>query len=318
MMAAPTAAAAGGGGGSSKSGQAAFRGDDWDPEKRPTKKPTKECISRLRKELKALFSSEAWCEQQRQNPHVKPALLHPPDPLPGILVWTDPKDVTRLHALITGPEGTPYAGGMFTFLLVVPAGYPHSPPRAKLLTTGGGTVRLNPNLYMSGKVCLSILGTWAGPSWTPAQNISSVLLSIQSLLGEHPATNEPGFKANPASSAAYEGIVAHETLRVGVLDVLERRGELEEGLGEAVATLALGFRDTYAATVEAWRHLDGSAFADPFQRNIGGTNSGTFAFAALGERIEAALAELGGGAAAEAEGGASASDGDSSSGSDTD
>ena len=31
-----------------------------------------------------------------------------------------------------------------------------------LRTTGGGTVRFNPNLYNSGKVCLSLLGTWPG------------------------------------------------------------------------------------------------------------------------------------------------------------
>jgi hypothetical protein len=28
-------------------------------------------------------------------------------------------------------------------------------------------VRFNPNLYINGKVCLSLLGTWSGPSWNP-------------------------------------------------------------------------------------------------------------------------------------------------------
>ena len=40
--------------------------------------------------------------------------------------------------------------------------------------------------YASGKVCLSILGTWAGPSWSPTQSLGSVLLSIQSLLHATP------------------------------------------------------------------------------------------------------------------------------------
>lgn len=31
-----------------------------------------------------------------------------------------------------------------------------------LKTTGGGSVRFNPNLYNCGKVCLSLLGTWEG------------------------------------------------------------------------------------------------------------------------------------------------------------
>lgn len=80
------------------------------------------------------------------------------------------------------------------------------------MTTGNNTVRFNPNLYRNGKVCLSILGyvfsierdhssilqsifsTWSGPSWSPAQCISSLLISIQSLMSEKPYHNEPGFE----------------------------------------------------------------------------------------------------------------------------
>ena len=36
--------------------------------------------------------------------------------------------------------------------------------------------------------------TWAGPSWSPAQTLSSVLISIQSLMNEKPYHNEPGFE----------------------------------------------------------------------------------------------------------------------------
>lgn len=39
--------------------------------------------------------------------------------------------------------------------------------QVQFLTTGGGRVRFNPNLYDCGKVCLSLLGTWSGPSWEP-------------------------------------------------------------------------------------------------------------------------------------------------------
>ena len=55
------------------------------------------------------------------------------------------------------------------------------PPKVKNLTTGGGSVRFNPNLYNDGKVCLSLLGTWAGPGWDPAMSSAlQVLVSIQS------------------------------------------------------------------------------------------------------------------------------------------
>ena len=52
------------------------------------------------------------------------------------------------------------------------------------MTTGGGQVRFNPNLYVDGKVCLSLLGlTYAqGESqrWNPQQSsLAQVLLSMQ-------------------------------------------------------------------------------------------------------------------------------------------
>lgn len=36
--------------------------------------------------------------------------------------------------------------------------------------------------------------TWRGPAWSPAQSLSSVLMSIQSLMNEKPYHNEPGFE----------------------------------------------------------------------------------------------------------------------------
>ena len=64
--------------------------------------------------------------------------------------------------MIAGPEGTPYEGGLFEFDCFMPLDYPNVPPLVHLRTTGGGRVRFNPNLYNCGKVCLSLLGTWAG------------------------------------------------------------------------------------------------------------------------------------------------------------
>jgi len=63
------------------------------------------------------------------------------------------------RALITGPEETPYGFGAFLFDIHL-TDYPRLAPKVKFLTTGGGRVRFNPNLYNCGKVCLSLLGTW--------------------------------------------------------------------------------------------------------------------------------------------------------------
>lgn len=61
-----------------------------------------------------------------------------------------------------------------------------------------GGLRLNPNLYESGKVCLSLLNTWTGTGsevWNPGSStILQVLLSLQALvLNEKPYFNEAGY-----------------------------------------------------------------------------------------------------------------------------
>jgi ubiquitin-conjugating enzyme E2 Z len=80
--------------------------------------------------------------------------------------------------MICGPKDTPYEGGFFVFYFRYPPTYPNEPPIGKFLTTDSGRVRFNPNLYKNGKICLSLLGTWSGPGWTPAHSLKSVLLSI--------------------------------------------------------------------------------------------------------------------------------------------
>ena len=101
-----------------------------------------------------------------------------------------------LRVLITGPDETPYANGCFLFDITLPSTYPKVSPKVQFLTTGGGRIRFNPNLYQCGKVCLSLLGTWQGPGWISGQStLLQVLISIQSLiLVPDPYFNEPGWE----------------------------------------------------------------------------------------------------------------------------
>lgn len=80
------------------------------------------------------------------------------DPPPGIFVVPDESNFMIIHAIIVGPMETPYEGGFFYFVVVCTPEYPIKPPVVKFMTTDGGKVRFNPNLYNNGRVCLSILG----------------------------------------------------------------------------------------------------------------------------------------------------------------
>ncbi|KAL5229737.1 hypothetical protein ABZP36_028513 [Zizania latifolia] len=100
-----------------------------------------------------------------------------------------------LRAVIMGPAGTPYHDGLFFFDIYFPPHYPSVPP---MVNYRSGGLRLNPNLYACGKVCLSLLNTWSGTGcekWNPSNStMLQVLVSIQALvLNAKPYFNEPGY-----------------------------------------------------------------------------------------------------------------------------
>lgn len=116
-----------------------------------------------------------------------------------VFLKTDANNVNSIKFMIMGPVDTPYESGCFEFDAHFTSEYPNSPPKVLLLTTGGGSVRFNPNLYNCGKVCLSLLGTWSGQkgeSWNKdTSTFLQVLVSIQSLIMvDEPYFNEPGWE----------------------------------------------------------------------------------------------------------------------------
>ncbi|XP_004252112.2 uncharacterized protein [Solanum lycopersicum] len=100
-----------------------------------------------------------------------------------------------LRAVIIGADGTPYHDGLFFFDVYFPSNYPNVPPHVHYHSFG---LRINPNLYECGKVCLSLLNTWDGrgkEKWIPGEStMLQVLVSIQGLiLNAKPYFNEPGY-----------------------------------------------------------------------------------------------------------------------------
>ena len=146
----------------------------------------------------------------------------------GIYYEHDESDLLKGKALIIGPPNTPYEGGYFFFKFNFPVNYPHQPPVVTYCTNDGKT-RFNPNLYRSGKVCISVLNTWKGPQWTGCQTISSVLLSLcGSVLNDKPLLNEPGISETFGEFNTYHDIVRYKTIEVAILDVVKSEEKRQE------------------------------------------------------------------------------------------
>jgi ubiquitin-protein ligase len=150
-------------------------------------------------------------------------------------IWVRvPKDNFNLFTfIISGPKDTPYENGLFEFHVSLPSDYPNGVPEVLLHTTGNNTVRFNPNLYNTGKVCLSLLGTWSGQEgekWNPkTSTFLQVMVSIQSLiLVEQPVFNEPGWerdmhtKKGEKMSADYNEEKQPHTISLGMTNMIQQ------------------------------------------------------------------------------------------------
>ncbi|GFR41567.1 hypothetical protein Agub_g2287, partial [Astrephomene gubernaculifera] len=182
-------------------------------------------------------------------------------------VAVDESRVDVLRALLIPSSDTPYANGAFLFDIFLPPAYPNVPPKVQFLTTGGGRVRFNPNLYAEGKVCLSLLGTWAGPSWDPAMStVLQVLVSIHSMiLVADPYYNEPGWERQAATQEGrraardYSNSQRYNTLAFSILPALRAL--------EAAATAATGAAGG-SSSAKANALAGGSTFIDVLRRHF--------------------------------------------------
>lgn len=138
----------------------------------------------------------------------------------GIYCKFNDENIFNVKALIIGPEDTPYENGFHLFNIDYPKNYPLQPPKVTFISTDS-RIRANPNLYINGKVCLSILGTWSGPGWTSCLTLNTVLLSIQSLLNSNPIQNEPGYENDTSErSIIYKNVVNYYNIEVSTIRYL--------------------------------------------------------------------------------------------------
>lgn len=85
----------------------------------------------------------------------------------------DEKDVSRLTAIIVGPEGTPYAGGIFELEITLPSRYPWFPPKVRFVTP-----IIHCNINAHGVVLMDVLQD----AWMPSFRLETILISVCLLL----------------------------------------------------------------------------------------------------------------------------------------
>ncbi|XP_076919148.1 uncharacterized protein LOC143579854 isoform X1 [Bidens hawaiensis] len=105
----------------------------------------------------------------------------------GVSAFPKGESIFTWIGTIEGGKGTMYEGLSYKLSLQFPLDYPFKPPQVKF-----ETVCFHPNIDQFGNICLDILQD----KWSAAYDCRTILLSIQSLLGE------PNIESPLNSSAA--------------------------------------------------------------------------------------------------------------------
>lgn len=140
-------------------------------------------------------------------------------PNPDYFVQFKDGNVLELEAYIYGAPDSLYRHKVLKFKITIPKNYPFEPPEVHYVQHGKG--RVHPNLYVDGKVCLSILGTWPGEKWSQAMTIETVLISIRSLLDRQSFTHEPNQRDDPN----YNLFVEYATWNLHLFDHLQHESD---------------------------------------------------------------------------------------------
>mmetsp|Transcript_45717 Transcript_45717/g.126797 ORF Transcript_45717/g.126797 Transcript_45717/m.126797 type:complete len:386 (-) Transcript_45717:340-1497(-) len=158
-----------------------------------------------------------------------------------------------MQACLTGVQGTPYESGCFMFDIYMPDTYPqtnclvtHVTKNASMVSANNGPGGFSPNLHRdTGKVCLSLLGTWNGPGWEAGKsNVYQVLSSILWMIlgAEHPYYMEPSY-------GGWEGTApqSNHVPEVKVYDEAVYFGTAKWAILEQMKTPPVGFEEVVMA-----------------------------------------------------------------------
>jgi len=93
----------------------------------------------------------------------------------GITLIMNDENIADVQAIVTGPESTPYEGGIFHLKLVLGPEFPRQAPRGFFVTK-----IFHPNIAANGDICVNTLKR----DWTPDTTLKKILMVIRCLLIE--------------------------------------------------------------------------------------------------------------------------------------
>jgi ubiquitin-protein ligase len=162
----------------------------------------------------------------KEEPKKEPKKDEPKKEEQTIMLCCPNDDLSKLEALVIGPPDTPYQGAFMYIKINLPSNYPFAVPKFKFCTPEVEPCYMHPNMYSNGKICLSIINTWASNEWNAGATLENVLVTIQSRLTCNPIIYEPSFEmVDPTSIEAttYELVATYKAFDVGVLKFLTRK-----------------------------------------------------------------------------------------------
>jgi len=131
--------------------------------------PCRHCLEGMMLQSTPPIEENSW-RHRRLRSELKTLKTDPPE---GIQAAPLDSHCCHWQASITGPQGSPYEGGLFLLYLQIPQNYPMWPPKVRFLTK-----IFHPNISRHGDLGLDSLHH----NWSLALTISKVLVSVQSLL----------------------------------------------------------------------------------------------------------------------------------------
>ncbi|XP_025082842.1 ubiquitin-conjugating enzyme E2 J2-like [Pomacea canaliculata] len=102
------------------------------------------------------------------------------DPVPYVQAVPLPSNILEWHYVVTGPENTPYEGGIYHGKLVFPREFPFKPPSIYMITPNG-------RFKCNTRLCLSI-SDFHPDTWNPAWSVSTILTGLLSFMLEKSPT----------------------------------------------------------------------------------------------------------------------------------